>query len=122
MTVCIGTHTDTFSYSNTGSDTGGVLSTRKTMGYTLKPQPILIPRRHVGDITFLLQQWRDGDGGAEQELFALVTPNLRRLAHYLMKGERKGHTLQPPNWSTRSTSNWSASKIATGRTGATSSL
>jgi|SRR5271165_1954665 len=94
MTVCIGTHTDTFSYSNTGSDTGGVLSTRKTMGYTLKPQPILIPRRHVGDITFLLQQWRDGDGGAEQELFALVTPNLRRLAHYLMKGERKGHTLQ----------------------------
>jgi len=48
----------------------------------------------VGDITFLLQQWRDGDGGAEQELFALVTPNLRRLAHYLMKGERKGHTLQ----------------------------
>ncbi len=64
------------------------------MLYTQKPQPILIRRRHVGDITFLLQQWRDGDGGAEQELFALVTPNLRRLAHHLMKGERKGHTLQ----------------------------
>jgi RNA polymerase sigma factor (TIGR02999 family) len=24
-----------------------------------------------------------------------VYPNLRRLAHYLMKGERKGHSLQP---------------------------
>ena len=27
--------------------------------------------------------------------FALVLPDLRRLAHYLMKGERKNHTLQP---------------------------
>ena len=32
---------------------------------------------------------------AENELFALVLPELRRLAQYLMKGERKGHTLQP---------------------------
>ena len=31
---------------------------------------------------------------AENELFNLVFPNLRRLAHYLMKRERKGHTLQ----------------------------
>lgn len=44
-------------------------------------------------ITLLLQQWREGDRGAEEELFSLVTPNLRKLAHYLMKGERKGHTL-----------------------------
>jgi RNA polymerase sigma factor (TIGR02999 family) len=48
----------------------------------------------MGDITQLLQEWRDGSREAENELFTLVTPNLRRLAHYLMKGERKGHTMQ----------------------------
>lgn len=49
----------------------------------------------TGDITLLLHQWRDGSRTAENELFALVLPNLRRLAHHLMKGERKGHSLQP---------------------------
>ena len=49
----------------------------------------------MGDITHLLHQWREGDRVAEHELFSLVTPNLQRLAHYLMKGERKDHTLQP---------------------------
>jgi RNA polymerase sigma-70 factor, ECF subfamily len=48
----------------------------------------------TGNITQLLQKWREGDSGAERELFALVLPNLRRLAHYLMQRERKGHTLQ----------------------------
>jgi RNA polymerase sigma factor (TIGR02999 family) len=48
----------------------------------------------MGDITQLLQEWREGSRDAENQLFTLVTPNLRRLAHYLMKGERKGHTLQ----------------------------
>ena len=49
----------------------------------------------MGDITLLLQKWREGDREAENRLFVLVLPNLRRLAHYLMRGERKGHTLQP---------------------------
>jgi RNA polymerase sigma factor (TIGR02999 family) len=49
----------------------------------------------TGDITQLLHKWREGDRQAENELFQLVFPNLRRLAHYLMRGERKGHTLQP---------------------------
>lgn len=48
----------------------------------------------TGDITQLLHKWREGDRQAENELFALVFPNLRRLAHYLMRGERKGHSLQ----------------------------
>ena len=48
-----------------------------------------------GDITTLLHKWRAGSRTAENELFALVLPNLRRLAQYFMKGERKGHTLQP---------------------------
>jgi RNA polymerase sigma factor (TIGR02999 family) len=41
-----------------------------------------------------LQRWREGDRIAEDELFTLVMPNLRRLAHYKMKGERKHHTMQ----------------------------
>jgi len=49
---------------------------------------------NTGDITHLLQKWREGSCAAENELFALVLPNLRRLAHHLMRGERKGHTLQ----------------------------
>ncbi|HJT87104.1 MAG TPA: ECF-type sigma factor [Bryobacteraceae bacterium] len=48
----------------------------------------------AGDITLLLRKWRDGDREAENQLFSLVFPNLRRLAHYLMKGERQGHSLQ----------------------------
>ncbi|HEY3456441.1 MAG TPA: ECF-type sigma factor [Bryobacteraceae bacterium] len=48
----------------------------------------------VGEVTQLLHQWRAGAAGAENELFNRLNPDLRRLAHYLMKGERKGHTLQ----------------------------
>jgi RNA polymerase sigma factor (TIGR02999 family) len=49
----------------------------------------------TGDITQLLRQWREGGREAENELFELVLPSLRRIAHHLMKGERKGHTMQP---------------------------
>jgi RNA polymerase sigma factor (TIGR02999 family) len=48
----------------------------------------------MGDITQLLHQWRAGSRDAENQLFALVLPNLRRLAHYLMQRERKDHSLQ----------------------------
>jgi RNA polymerase sigma factor (TIGR02999 family) len=47
-----------------------------------------------GEITLLLRQWREGNRDAENQLFALVLPGLRRLAHYLMQRERKGHSLQ----------------------------
>ena len=47
-----------------------------------------------GDITQLLQQWRSGSREAENQLFMLVLPSLRRLAHYLMQRERKDHSLQ----------------------------
>ena len=49
----------------------------------------------MGDITKLLHEWREGSAGAENQLFDLVVPDLRRLAHYLMQRERKGHSLQP---------------------------
>jgi RNA polymerase sigma factor (TIGR02999 family) len=48
----------------------------------------------MGDITHLLRQWREGSREAENQLFTLVLPNLRRLAHYLMQRERKDHSLQ----------------------------
>jgi RNA polymerase sigma factor (TIGR02999 family) len=48
----------------------------------------------TGEITHLLHRWRDGDREAEDELFSKVFPHLRRLAHYLMRGERKGHSRQ----------------------------
>ncbi|MCZ2075195.1 MAG: RNA polymerase subunit sigma-70 [Bryobacteraceae bacterium] len=46
------------------------------------------------EITQLLSEWRSGSREVENELFSLVLPDLRRLAHYLMKRERKGHSLQ----------------------------
>jgi len=48
----------------------------------------------TGDITRLLHQWREGSREAENELFVLVLPDLRRLAHYLMRRERKDHSMQ----------------------------
>jgi RNA polymerase sigma factor (TIGR02999 family) len=48
----------------------------------------------MADITGLLHRWRDGSRDAENELFAVVLPDLRRLARYLMKSERKAHTMQ----------------------------
>src|ERR1700724_1747 len=47
-----------------------------------------------GEITRLLHEWRAGSREAENQLFALVLPNLRRLAHYLMQRERKDHSMQ----------------------------
>jgi RNA polymerase sigma factor (TIGR02999 family) len=69
----------------------GTLVTSLRYHNRTSPEPV----PGMGDITQLLHKWREGDRDAENELFALVLPDLRRLAHYLMKGERKDHTLQP---------------------------
>src|SRR5262245_20392861 len=50
--------------------------------------------KSVVDITALLHRWREGDRAAEDALFTAVLPNLRRLAHYFIRRERPGHTLQ----------------------------
>jgi hypothetical protein len=47
-----------------------------------------------GDITRLLRRWREGRTEVENELFRLVMPDLRNLARYFIRGERKGHSLQ----------------------------
>lgn len=47
-----------------------------------------------GEVTQLLERWREGQSEALDELLPLVYEELRRLAaHYLGK-ERRGHTLQ----------------------------
>lgn len=49
---------------------------------------------HSEEITVLLHQWREGSSEAENHLFQIVEPNLRRLAHYLMSREWREHPLQ----------------------------
>jgi RNA polymerase sigma factor (TIGR02999 family) len=46
-------------------------------------------------ITHLLHAARDGDAGARERLFALIYPELRRIARQAFGGERPGHLLQP---------------------------
>ena len=48
-----------------------------------------------GEITQLLNKWRNGDPAAESRLFELLLPDLRRMARRYFRGERAGHTLQP---------------------------
>jgi RNA polymerase sigma-70 factor (ECF subfamily) len=47
-----------------------------------------------GDVTRLLVQLQKGNPDAESELVVLVYGELRRLAAYYMRLERRGHTLQ----------------------------
>jgi RNA polymerase sigma-70 factor, ECF subfamily len=48
----------------------------------------------AGDITQLLRAWGEGSPDAENQLFELVHKDLQKLAHFLMKGERKGGAMQ----------------------------
>jgi RNA polymerase sigma factor (TIGR02999 family) len=46
-------------------------------------------------ITGWLADWRAGDEGARDQLFAVVHPQLRALATRLLQRERRDHTLEP---------------------------
>ena len=46
------------------------------------------------EVTLLLERMATGDREAENRLYEIVMPELRRLAQYMMKGERPNHTLQ----------------------------
>jgi RNA polymerase sigma-70 factor (ECF subfamily) len=46
-------------------------------------------------ITGMLLRWSQGDEHALDSLVPLVYKDVRRIAAYLMKGERRGHSLQP---------------------------
>jgi len=47
-----------------------------------------------GDITILLEQWREGDAGAFDRLAPAVYDHLHEVASRYISGERPGHTLQ----------------------------
>jgi RNA polymerase sigma-70 factor, ECF subfamily len=47
-----------------------------------------------GDVTELLRKWRAGDRVAENQLFELVLPQLKRRARALLGKERRGHPFQ----------------------------
>ena len=48
----------------------------------------------TGNITQLLQGWRGGDRKALDALLPIVYRELQRLAHFQLRKERSGHTLQ----------------------------
>lgn len=48
-----------------------------------------------GDITQLLHRVEKGESDAAAELFERIYPELRRTAESHMRGQNKGHTLQP---------------------------
>lgn len=72
----------------------------------------------AGEITKLLQGWREGDRKALDTLVPIVYKELHRLAHFQLRQERPHHTLQsaalvneayvrmvglrPPRWESRS--------------------
>jgi RNA polymerase sigma factor (TIGR02999 family) len=47
-----------------------------------------------GQVTGLLQRWSGGDAQALEQLVPIVYNELQRLAHYHLRREREGHTLQ----------------------------
>src|SRR5262245_37096494 len=46
------------------------------------------------DVTALLHAWTAGDQAAKEKLWAIVLPELDRLAHRYMREERPDHTVQ----------------------------
>jgi RNA polymerase sigma factor (TIGR02999 family) len=49
----------------------------------------------MGEITRLLDEWRAGSREAEAQLFERLYPELRRIAHSLVKADGRDPTLQP---------------------------
>jgi RNA polymerase sigma factor (TIGR02999 family) len=50
--------------------------------------------QHHSGVTTMLRQWSGGDSSARDQLVPVVYQELRRLAHYHLRRERSGHTLQ----------------------------
>ncbi len=57
--------------------------------------PCILARSVDSRIAQLMQQLRNRDESARQELMELVYPELRRIARIQLSKERPGHTLQP---------------------------
>ena len=51
--------------------------------------------KETGDVTALLEAWRQGEDDALPRLMDVVQQELLQMARGLFRGERQGHTLQP---------------------------
>ena len=54
----------------------------------------LVARSSIPEVSNLLRAWREGDDAALEKLVSRVHDELHRLAHFYMRTERAGHTLQ----------------------------
>jgi RNA polymerase sigma-70 factor, ECF subfamily len=59
------------------------------------PRDVVTKSSDASQITGWLADWRAGDEGARDRLFAVVHPQLRALAARLLQRERRDHTLEP---------------------------
>lgn len=59
------------------------------------PAPVQENPQHPGDVTSLLQDWRDGDQSALDRLTPLIYKDLLRLAKARLKAEARQCTIQP---------------------------
>ncbi len=75
----------------------------------------------AGEVTRLLQAWKQGDREALESLIPLVYSDLHRMAERHLRGERPGHTLQPTAIVNEAYLRLVGSEGGTGRTGLTSS-
>ena len=89
-----------------------------TLAANALPLISLMGHESAGEITRLLRGWRSGDRKALDTLLPVVYQELQRLAHFQLRQERPGHTLQsaalvneaylrlvglnPPQWEGRS--------------------
>lgn len=53
-----------------------------------------MPETSPNAVTQLLLRWKEGDPQALHDLAPIVYEELRRLAHYYLRSERPGHTLE----------------------------
>jgi hypothetical protein len=70
-----------------------------------------------GVITRCLQDWGGGDADALSRLTTAVYKELRRVAAGILAGGSGNQTVQPPFWSTNSTSSFPGYSTSTGRAG-----
>ena len=76
------------------------LSVEETEKADIMPRPTTMPEGlSTGeplpdDVSALLRAWTDGDQRALARLTPIVYDELHRLAHYYLKREQAGHSLQ----------------------------
>ncbi len=61
----------------------------------IKPNREKVSTSSSSDVTLLLQEWSGGDSSAADRLLPVLYDELHRIAAGALRGERRGHTLQP---------------------------